>query len=100
MNLVLDALLSLDERLLIDVCLDDLFGLDEGLQSPVLDDFLDVSDQMDEGYPCLVDVSADGICIAEVMMVLPVLLPVLDDEVVDVVLLLYHDEEVVEDDDY
>ena len=46
---------------------------------------------MDEGYLCLVDVSADDICIAEVMMMLPVLLPVLDVEVADVVLLLYHD---------
>ena len=99
MDLVLDALLSLDEGLLIDVCLDDLFGLDEDLQSPILDDFLDVSDQMDEGYLCLVDVSADDICIAEVMMVLPVLLPILDVEVADVVLLLYHDGEVVEDED-
>ena len=98
MNLVLDALLSLDEGLLIDVCLDGLFGLDEGLHSPVLDDFLDVSDQMDEGYLRLVDVSADDICIAEVMMMLPVLLLVLDVEVADVVLLLYHDGEVVEDD--
>ena len=75
MNLVLDALLSLDEGLLIDVCLDDLFGLDEGLQSPVLDDFLDVSDQLNKGCLRLVDVSADGICIADVMMMLPVLLP-------------------------
>ena len=99
MNLVLDALLSLDEGLLIDVCLDGLFGLDEGLHSPVLDDFLDVSDQMDEGY-CLVDVSADDICLAEVMMMLPVLLLVLDVEVAGVVLLLYHDGEVVEDDNH
>ena len=96
MNLVLDVLLSLDEGLLIDVCLDGLFGL-EGLHSLVLDDFLDVSDQMNEGY-CLVDVSADDICIAEVMMMLPVLLLVLDVEVAGVVLLLYHDGEVVEDD--
>ena len=100
MNLVLDALLSLDEGLLIDVYPDDLFGLDEDLRSPVLDNFLDVSGQMDEGYLCLVEIFADDVCIAEVMMVLPVLLPVLDVEVADVVLLLYHDGEVVEDDDY
>ena len=62
-------------------------------------DFLDGSGQLNEGCLRLVDVSADGICIADVMMMLPALLPVLDDEVVDVVLLLYHDEEVVEDDD-
>ena len=100
MNLVLDALLSLDEGLLIDVYLDDLFGLDEDLRSPVLDNFLDVSDQMDEGYLCLVDVFADDVYVVEVGIVLPVLLPVLDVEVADVVLLLYHDGEVVEDDDY
>ena len=100
MNLVLDAVLSLDEGLLIDVCLDGLLGLDEGLQSPIPDDFLNVSGQVDEGYLRLVDVSADEVCIAEVMMVLPVLLLVLDIDVPDVVLLLCPDEEVVEDDDY
>ena len=100
MNLVLDALLSLDEGLLIDVHLDGLFELDEDLRSPVLDNFLDVSDQMDEGYLCLVDVFADDVYVVEVGVVLPVLLPVLDVEVADVVLLLYHDGEVVEDDDY
>ena len=88
--------MSLDEGLLIDVCLDDLFGLDEDLQSPVLDDFLDISDQMDEGYLCLVDVSADDIYVVDVT---PVLLPVLDVEVADVVLLLCHDGEVIDDED-
>ena len=39
-DLVPDALLSLDERLFLDVYLDDLLGLDE-LQSPTLDDYLD-----------------------------------------------------------
>ena len=38
---VLDAPLSLDEGLLLDVYLDDLFGLDDP-QPLVLDDFLDV----------------------------------------------------------
>ena len=46
-HLVLDAPLSLDERLFLDVYLDDLFGLDEELRSPILDDFLDVFGQRD-----------------------------------------------------
>ena len=100
MNLVLDALSSLDEGLLIDGYLDDLFGLDEDLRSPDLDNFLDVFDQMDEGYLCLVDVFADDVYVVEVEVVLPVLLPVLDVEVAGVVPLLCHHGEVVEDDDY
>ena len=60
-HFVLDALLSLDERLFLDVYLDDLFGLDEDLRSPILDGFLDVFDQRDEGYPFLVDVLADDV---------------------------------------
>ena len=46
-HLVPDALLSLDERLFLDVYLDDLFGLDEDLRSPILDEFLDVFGQRD-----------------------------------------------------
>ena len=42
-DLVLDARLSLDEGLFLDVYLDDLLGLDEELQSPTLDDCLDFS---------------------------------------------------------
>ena len=93
MNLVLDALLSLDEGLLIDVYLDGLFVLDEDLRSPVLDNFLDVSGLMNEDYPCLVEVFADDVYVAEAMIILPVLLPALDVEFADVVLLLYHDGE-------
>ena len=89
MNLVLDALLSLDEGLLIDVCLDDLFGLDEDLRSPVLDNFLDVSGQMDEDYLCLVEVFADDVYVAEVMIVLPVLLPALDVETFFMMMVCY-----------
>ena len=99
-HLVLDALLSLDERLFLDVYLDDLFELDEDLWSPILDGFLDIFDQGDEGYLFLVDVLADDVYVVEVDVVLPVLLPDLDVEVADVVLLLYHDGEVVEDGDY
>ena len=94
MNLVLDALLNLDEGLLIDVYLDDLFELNEDLRSPILDEVLDVFDQMDEGYLFLVDVFADDVYVVEVEVVLPVLLPVLDVEVAGVVLLLYHDVDV------
>ena len=99
-HLVLDALLSLDERLLLDVYLDDLFELDEDLWSPILDGFLDIFDQGDESYLFLVDVLADDVYVVEVDVVLPVLLPDLDVEVAGVVLLLYHDGEVVEDGDY
>ena len=60
-HLVLDALLSLDERLFLDVYLDDLFELDEDLWSPILDGFLDVFDQMNEGYLFFVDVLADDV---------------------------------------
>ena len=76
-HLVLDAPLSLDERL-----------------------FLDVFGQRDVCYLFHVDVFADDVYVVEVDVVLPVLLPVLDVGVADVVLLLYHDVEVVEDDDY
>ena len=60
-HLVLDALLSLDERLFLDVYLDDLFGLDEDFQLPILDDFLDVFGQRDVDYLLLVDVFADDV---------------------------------------
>ena len=44
-DLVLDALLSIDERLFLDVYLDDLLGLGaDELQSPMLDDYLDLDD--------------------------------------------------------
>ena len=99
-HLVLDAPLSLDERLFLDVYLDDLFGLDEELRSPILDDSLDVFGQRDVCYLFHVDVFADDVYVVEVDVVLPALLPVLDVGVADVVLLLYHDVEVVEDDDY
>ena len=94
-HLVLDAPLSLDERLFLDVYLDDLFGLDEEFQSPTLDDFLDFLGQQDVCYLLHVDVFADDVYVVEV----DVVLPALDVGVADVVLLLYHDVEVVEDDD-
>ena len=79
-GLVLDALLSLDERLFLDVYLDDLLGLGaDELQSPTLDDYL----YLDDVY--VVDVE--------------LVLLALDVEVFDVVLLLYHDADVVENDD-
>ena len=93
-HLVLDAPLSLDERLFLDVYLDDLFGRDEEFQSPTLDDCLDLLGQQEVSYFLHVDVFADDVYVVEVDVVL--LAP---DEigVADVVLLLYHDVEVVED---
>ena len=78
-HLVLDAPLSLDERLFLDVYLDDLFGLGE-LQSPTLDDYLDL----------------DDVYVVDVELVLLAL----DVEIFDVVLLLCHDADVVENDDH
>ena len=97
-HLVLDALLSLDERLFLDVYLDDLFGLGDEFQSPTLDDGFDLLGQQDVCYLLHVDIFADGVHVVEVDVVLPALLPALDVGVADVVLLLYHDVEVVEDD--
>ena len=91
-----DALLSLDERLFLDVCLDDLFGLDEDeLQSPILDDHLDLLGQQDVCYLLCVDVSVYDVYIVDVELVLLAL----DVEVADVVLLLYHDVDVLDYDD-
>ena len=95
-HLVLDALLSLDERLLVDVYLDDLFGLDVKFQSLTLDDFLAFLGQQDVCYLLHVDIFEDDVLVVDV----DVVLLVLDVGVADVVLLLYHDVEVVEDDDY
>ena len=79
-DLVLDAFLSLDERLLLDVYLDCFLGLGaDELQSPTLDDYLDL----------------DDVYVVDVELVLLAL----DIEVFDVVLLLYHDADVVENDD-
>ena len=94
-HLVLDAPLSLDERLFLDVYLDDLFGLDVVFQPPTLDDFLDFLGQQDVWYLLHVDVFDDDVYIVEV----DVVLPALDVGVADVVLLLYNDVEVVEDGD-
>ena len=94
--LVHDALLSLDERLFLDVYLDDLFGLDEDeLQSPTLDDYLDLLGQQDVCYLLRVDVFVDDVYVVDVELVLLAL----DVEVVDVALLLYHDVDVIENDD-
>ena len=94
--LVHDALLSLEERLFLDVYLDDLFGLDEDeLQSPTLDDYFDLLGQQDVCYLLYVDVFVDDVYVVDVELVLLAL----DVEVVDVVLLLYHDVDVIENDD-
>ena len=91
-----DAFLSPDERLFLDVYLDDLFGLHEDeLQSPFLDDYLDLLGQQDVCYFLYVDVFVDDISVVDVELVLLAL----DVEVADVVLLLYHDVDVLEDDD-
>ena len=94
-HLVLDAPLSLDERLFLDVYPDDLFGLDE-FQSPTLDDCLDLPGQQDVCYLLYVDVFVDDIYVVDVELVL---LALDDIGVADVVLLLYHNVDVVEDDD-
>ena len=95
-HLVLDALLSLDEGLFLDVYLDDLLGLDEELQSPTLDDCLEFLGRQDVCSLLYVVVYVDDVYIVDVELVLLAL----DVEVVDVVLLLYHDADVVENDDH
>ena len=95
-HLVLDAPLSLDEGLFLDVYLDDLLGLDaDELQSPTLDDCLDFLGRQDVCSLLYVVVYVDDVYAVDVELVLLAL----DVEVVDVVLLLYHDADVVENDD-
>ena len=90
-HLVLDAPLSLDERLFLDIYLDDLLGLGiDKLQSPILDDYLDLLGQQDVCYLLYCDVSVDDIYVVDVELVLLAL---------DVVLLLYHDADIVENGD-
>ena len=89
-----DALLILDVGLLLEVYLDDLFGLNDELQSPILDDCLDLPGRQDVLYLLYDGISADDVYVVDVRLVL---LTLDDFELLDVVLFLYHDVDVLDD---
>ena len=104
-HLVHDVLLSLDVGLFLDVYLDDLLGLDDELQPPVLDDCLDFTGQHDAVYLLYDDNYIDDVCMVDVKLVLLILddVALLDDDasvvIHKIVLSLYHDVDVLDNDD-
>ena len=104
-HLVHDVLLILDVGSFLDVYLDDLLGLDDELQPPVLDDCLDFAGQHDALYLLYDDISIDDVCIVDVKFVLLILddLALLDDGasvvIHNVVLSLFRDVDVLDNDD-
>ena len=103
--LVHDVLLSLGVKLLLDDYLDDLLGLDDDLQPPALDDYLELLGRQDVLYLLYDDISIDDVCIVDVKLVLLILddLALLDDGasvvIHNVVLSLFRDVDVLDNGD-